>query len=66
MLKKGTHEKHKSVHKNKATKINFKCDYDLVCSIDGEIAIGNKFDIKLIEKALMVYNNKELIKEFLK
>ena len=28
MLKKGTHEKHKSVHKNKATKINFKCDYD--------------------------------------
>lgn len=66
MLKKGTHEKHKSVHKNKATKINFKCDYDLVCSIDGEIEIGNKFDIKLIEKALMVYNNKELIKEFLK
>ena len=66
MLKKGTHEKHKSVHKNKATKINFKCDYDLVCSIDGEIVIDNKFDIKLIEKALMVYNNKELIKEFLK
>lgn len=66
MLKKGTHEKHKSVHKNKATKISFKCDYDLVCSIDGEIIINHKFDIKLIEKALMIYNNKELVKEFLK
>ena len=66
MLKKGTHEKHKSVHKNKATKISFKCDYDLVCNIDGEITIDNKFDIKLIEKGLMIYNNKELIKEFLK
>ena len=66
MLKKGTHEKHKSVHKNKATKISFKCDYDLVCNIDGEITIDNKFDIKLIEKELMIYNNKELIKEFLK
>ena len=66
MLKKGTHEKHKSVHKNKATKIKFKCDYDLVCNIDGEITIDNKFDIKLIEKGIMLYNNKEFVKEILK
>ena len=66
MLKKGTHEKHKKVHKNKATKISFKCDYDLVCNIDGEIYIDNKFNIKLLEKELMIYNNKEFIKEILK
>ena len=66
MLKKGTHEKHKSVHKNKATRISFKCDYDLVCNIDGEIVVDNKFDIKLINKGLMLYNNKELVKEILK
>ena len=66
MLKKGTHESHKSVHKNKATKISFKCDYDLVCNIDGEIVVDNKFDIKLIEKGLMIYNDKDLVKEIMK
>lgn len=66
MLKNGTHEKYKKVHKYKATKIKFKCDYDLVCNIDGEITIDNKFDIKLIEKGLMIYNNKNLVKEILK
>ena len=66
MLKKGTHGNHKKVHMNKATKVSFKCDYDLVCNIDGEIYIDNKFDIKLLKNKLMLYNNKELIKEFLK
>lgn len=66
MLKKGTHESLKKVHKSKATRIKFKCRYDLVCNIDGEIVIGNKFDIKLIEKALLIYNDKKLIKRFLK
>lgn len=65
-LKKGTHESLRKVHKSKATKIKFKCDYDLVCNIDGEIIIGNKFNIKIIKKALLIYNNKKLIKRFLK
>ena len=39
MLKKGTHEQHKKVHKYKGNKIKFKCDHDLVCNIDGEIII---------------------------
>ncbi len=64
-LKKGTHESHKSVHKNKATKISFKCDYDLVCNIDGEIVIDNKFDIKLVPQAVMLYNNREFVKEIM-
>lgn len=66
MLKKGTHEKHKKIHKSKATKIKFKCDYDLVCNIDGEILIDNKFDIKIIEKALLINNDQDFVKEVLK
>lgn len=66
MLKKGTHEKHKKVHKTKATKIKFKCDYDLVCNVDGEIIIDHKFDIKLLPKELLIHNDKEFVKEILK
>lgn len=66
MLLKGTHESHKKVHKSKATKLKFKCDYDLVCNVDGEIMIDRKFDIKILKSALLIYNNKKLIKRFLK
>lgn len=66
LLKKGTHESHKNVHKSKATNIKFKCRYDLVCNVDGEIIVDNKFNIKLLKSALLIYNDKELIKRFLK
>lgn len=65
-LKKGTHESLKEVVKSKATKIKFKCDHDLVCNVDGEIMIDNKFNIKLIPKAVLIYNNKELINKIMK
>ena len=65
-LKKGTHESLKEVHKSKATKIKFKCDYDLVCNVDGEIIIDRKFNIKILPKSLLIYNNKKLIKRFMK
>lgn len=65
-LKKGTHESLKEVTKSKATKIKFKCDYDLVCNVDGEIIIDNKFNIKILPKAILIYNNKKLINKFLK
>lgn len=65
-LKNGTHESLKEVTKSKATKIKFKCDYDLVCNVDGEIMVDKKFNIKLIPKALLIYNNKKLINKFLK
>ena len=65
-LKKGTHESLKEVHKSKATKIKFKCDYDLVCNVDGEIIIDRKFNIKIITKSLLIYNNKKLINRFMK
>lgn len=66
LLLKGKHESHKKVHKSKATRIKFKCHYDLVCNVDGEIMIDRKFDIKLIKDAILIYNNKKLIKRFLK
>lgn len=65
-LKNGTHESLKEVNKSKATKIKFKCDHDLVCNIDGEIMLDKKFNIKLIPKALLIYNNKKLINKFMK
>lgn len=65
-LKKGTHESLKEVHKSKATKIKFKCDYDLVCNVDGEIMIDKKFNIKILPKSLLIYNNKKLINRFMK
>ena len=64
-LKKGTHESLKEVHKSKATKIKFKCDYDLVCNVDGEIMIDRKFNIKILPKSLLIYNNKKLINRFM-
>ena len=66
MLKKGTHEQYKKVHKYKANKIKFKCDYDLICNIDGEIIIDNKFNVKLLEKAILINNDKSLVKEIMK
>ena len=66
MLKKGTHETHKSVHKSKATRVKFKCGYDLVCNIDGEIIIDKKFDIKLIKDGLLISNDKDFVKRILK
>lgn len=66
LLKKGTHESHKNVHKSKATRVKFKCPYDLVCNVDGEIIVDNKFDIKILKSELLIYNDKKLIKRFLK
>lgn len=66
MLKKGTHESHKNVHKSKATRVKFKCRYDLVCNVDGEIMIDNKFDIKLIKDGLLISNDKKFVKRILK
>lgn len=66
MLKKGTHESHKNVHKSKATRVKFKCRYDLVCNVDGEILIDNKFDIKMVKNALLIYNDKKFVNRILK
>ena len=66
MLKKGTHESHKSVHKSKATRVKFKCHYDLVCNVDGEIIIDRKFDIKLIKDGILLSNDKDFVKRILK
>lgn len=66
MLKQGIHESHHKVHKSHATKVKFKCDKELVCNIDGEIMKDKKFSVKIIPNSLTIYNDKELIKEFIK
>lgn len=66
MLKQGIHERHNKVHKSHATKVNFKCDKELVCNIDGETIIAKKFNVKIIPNAITFYNNKELLKKFLR
>lgn len=66
MLKQGIHERHNKVHKSHATKVNFKCDKELVCNIDGETIIAKKFNVKIIPSAITIYNNKELLKKFLR
>lgn len=66
MLKQGIHERHNKVHKSHATKVNFKCDKELVCNIDGETIIAKKFNVKIIPNAIIIYNNKELLKKFLR
>ena len=66
MLKKGTHGSHKAVSKLKANRIKFKCDQELVCGYDGETLIDKKFDIKLLEKKLLIYNNKKLVNRFMR
>lgn len=65
-LKNGSHGADKSVRKVKANKIKFKCDNELVCGYDGETLISKKFKIKMHEKAILVYNNKNLIKKFMR
>ena len=65
-LKKGTHGEEKCVKKFKANKIKFKCDKKLVCGYDGESLIDNKFNIKVLEKKLLIYNDKKLVKKFMK
>lgn len=65
-LKKGTHGTDRSVNMFKANKIKFKCDKKLICGCDGETLIDNKFNIKVLEKALLIYNDKNLVKRFMK
>lgn len=65
-LKKGTHGEEKCVTKFKANKIKFKCDQNLICGCDGELLIDKKFKIRVLEKALLIYNDKNLVKRFMK
>lgn len=65
-LKNGTHGSDKAVKKVKANKIKFKCDKELVCGYDGETLIAKKFKIKMHEKAMLVYNDKKLIKKIMR
>jgi YegS/Rv2252/BmrU family lipid kinase len=63
-LKKGTHELSSYVHKKLSNKIYIESDENIICNIDGEIMVGNKFNVKLLKNKVTLYNNKELISKF--
>jgi len=62
-LRKGTHDSDPRVHKRKASRLKVRSDKPIVCNVDGEVLIKNKFNIKIIPGALTIYNNHEFIKK---
>ena len=64
-IKKGKHEESKSINKFQTKEITIKLKAETVCNIDGDEIIDTNFKIKLILKAITLYNNQELIKKIL-
>ena len=64
-LKKGTHETDPAIHKLMGKEITIKSDIDIICGVDGEIIVGNKFKVKLLKKEITFYNDSELVSKFL-
>jgi len=65
-MKKGKHEGSSYIKKIQTNEITIKSKEKIVCNIDGEEIENNVFNIKLIGKAVVIYNNKELINKILK
>lgn len=64
-LLKCKHEGLSSVEKKQSNSVVVHSDEDIICNVDGEILIGKQFDIKIIENAVTLYNDKKLINEFM-
>ena len=62
---KGTHEMSPHVHKRMADRIKIKSKQKVIVGADGETLYDNEFDIRLKKHAITIYNDKELIKQFL-
>jgi len=64
-LLKSEHEKYPEVRKYTGKKITIKSDNNLIVNIDGEITISKNINIEMIEDALFIYNNKELVEKIM-
>lgn len=64
-LLKCKHEGLPSVEKKQSNSVVVHSDEEIICNVDGEILIGKQFDIKIIENAVTLYNDKKLINEFM-
>lgn len=64
-LIKGQHENIEGVNKLQSDFVIIKSQEDIVCNVDGESMIGKEFNIRVVKNAVTLYNNKEMIKQFL-
>lgn len=64
-VQKGKHENDPRFHKRQTDKIIVTAKKDMIFQVDGEVLVGKKFEIKLIKKAVTIYNNKKLVKEII-
>lgn len=64
-LLKCKHEGLTVVEKKQSNSVVVHSDEEIICNVDGEILTGKEFDIKIIENAVTLYNDKKLINEFI-
>ena len=64
-LLKSEHEKYNEVRKYTGKNITITSENNLIVNIDGEITISKNIEIEMIEDALIIYNNNELVQKII-
>ena len=64
-LLKSEHEKYNEVRKYTVKNITITSENNLIVNIDGEITISKNIEIEMIEDALIIYNNNELVQKIM-
>ena len=60
-VKNGVHEQSTKVHKAQSDCIVIQSENDIICNVDGETVIDNRFEIKLIKNGVTLFNDKNLV-----
>lgn len=64
-LLKSEHEKYNEVRKYTGKNTTITSENNLIVNIDGEITISKNIEIEMIEDALIIYNNNELVQKIM-
>ena len=64
-LKKGKHEGKKKVHKFRTNHIELELEEEITFNVDGEKLKGKKFILDVIPKAILIYNDHELVEKIM-
>lgn len=64
-LLKSEHEKYNEVRKYTGKNITITSENNLIVNIDGEITISKNIEIEMIDDALIIYNNNELVQKIM-
>ena len=64
-LLKSEHEKYNEVRKYTGKNITITSENNIIVNIDGEITISKNIEIEMIEDALIIYNNNELVQKIM-